>query len=409
MTQTSARPGHPPRWALAALLAALATLGPFSIDTYLPSFPAMGTALAASPAGIQQTLSGYLGGYALMMLFHGALSDAFGRRPVILVSLFVYLVASLACALATTLPQLVLWRVVQGLSAGAGMVVGRAMIRDVFEGSAAQKLMAMVTMIFGLAPAVAPIVGGWLHQAFGWRSHFFFLALLAAVLIAVCWRKLPETLPAAQRQRFAVAPLAAAYRRVGANGRFLLLSTAIALNFCGFFVYVVSAPAFIYGILGLGETQFAWLFVPGISGVVLGAWLSGRLAGRVSPRATVRIGYTIMFAAVAVNVAGNLLFAPAVPWAVLPVMGYTVGMSLAMPSVSLIALDLFPHNRGMASSLQGFEHSAATAILAGAVAPIVSGSGLAMAIGAVCMLVAGWVCWMAYLSVEARRHTGGRA
>jgi DHA1 family bicyclomycin/chloramphenicol resistance-like MFS transporter len=320
----------------------------------------------------------------------------------------VFLGACAGCALATTLHQLVFWRVVQGLCAGAGMVVGRAMIRDVFEGHDAQRLMSMVTMIFGLAPAIAPVVGGVLHQAYGWRSHFVFLAIFSFVLLVVCWRRLPETLPPSQRQPFAVAPLAAAYRRVGADTRFLLLSTAVALNFCGFFVYVVSAPAFVYEILGLAETEFAWLFVPGISGVVLGAWLSGRLAGRITPRATVRIGYTIMFAAVVVNVAGNLAFTPAIPWAVLPVMFYTVGMSLAMPSVSLIGLDLFPHNRGMASSLQGFEHSAATAILAGAVAPLVAGSGLTMAIGAALMLVAGWLCWMAYLGVEAGRRKEGR-
>ncbi len=175
-------------------------LGPFSIDTYLPSFPAIGGEFDASAAGVQQTLSAYFLTFAVMTLFHGTLSDSFGRRPVILVSLVVYVAASIGCAVATDLPDLVLYRALQGLSAGAGMVVGRAIIRDSFEGHAAQRLMSLVTMIFALAPAIAPVIGGWLQGWFGWRSVFVFLALYGVILLAACLWRLPETHPPAARR-----------------------------------------------------------------------------------------------------------------------------------------------------------------------------------------------------------------
>lgn len=381
---------------LAVLLAGLAMIGPFTIDTYLPSFPALQRDLGIGVVEVQQTLSVYLFTFAFMTLFHGTLSDSFGRRPVILASLAVFTLASLGCAAATDIRELLLMRGLQGLSAGAGMVVGRAIIRDSLEGHAAQRLMSTVTMIFGLAPAIAPVIGGWLQGWFDWHAVFVFLALYGAVMWAGCYFRLPETHPAAARQPFAMRPLARNYLLLGRNPRLLLLIAAVALNFCGFFLYVVSAPAFVYGILGLGETDFAWLFVPGIAGVMFGAFLSGRAAGRLTPHQTVSIGYAIMFAAAA----GNLLFSglgtAGVPGSVLPIMAYTIGMSLAMPSITLLALDLFPRHRGLAASLQGFGQSVLTGVVAGVVSPWLSHSAFALAVGMACPLVAGWAAWTLY-------------
>jgi DHA1 family bicyclomycin/chloramphenicol resistance-like MFS transporter len=162
---------------LALLLAALATIGPFSIDTYLPSFPAIATDLHVTPLHMQQTLSVYLLGFAVMTLFHGTLSDSCGRRPIVLANLLLFALASVGCALAATFEQLLAFRGVQGLSAGAGIVVGRAIIRDTLQGHAAQRLMSLVTMLFGIAPAVAPVIGGLLHSALGRRAVLVFQAL----------------------------------------------------------------------------------------------------------------------------------------------------------------------------------------------------------------------------------------
>lgn len=379
-------------------------IGPFSIDTYLPSFPAIGRDLSVTPAQLQLTLSVYFLTFAVMTLFHGTLSDSFGRRPVILVCLVVYVAASIGCAAAPDFAQLLLFRVLQGMSAGAGMVVGRAIIRDSFEGHAAQRLMSLVTMIFGLAPAIAPVVGGWLQAWFGWQSVFLFLALYGLVLLVVCWVRLPETHPPSSRQPFAIAPLARNYLKLGSSPLLLLLSSAVALNFAGFFLYIVSAPAFVYNLLGLEATQFAWLFVPGIVGVMFGAFLSGRAAGKLSPQRTIGIAYTIMFSAAAFNLTYSALAGPALPWSVLPIMIYTVGMALAMPSITLLALEIFPRNRGMTSSLQGFIHSFLSSVSAGVISPLLSHSDITLALGMTGLLSFGSLSWMMYLRIESIEH-----
>jgi DHA1 family bicyclomycin/chloramphenicol resistance-like MFS transporter len=176
----------------------------------------------------------------------------------------------------------------------------------------------------------------------------------------------------------------------------------VALNFAGFFIYILSAPAFVYDLLGLNEKQFAWLFLPGIVGVVFGAFLSGRFAGRFSAGRTVGIAYCIMISAAATNVAYSALAAPALPWSVLPIMIYTVGMALAMPSITLLALELFPRRRGMTSSFQGFIHSFLSSVSAGVISPLLSHSALTLALGMTGLLSLGWMSWMIYLRIEPR-------
>lgn len=381
---------------LAAMLAGLAMLGPFSIDTYMPSFPEIEQAFNVTPQQMQLTLSAYLATFSIMTLFHGAISDSFGRRRVILVNLAVFVAATVGCALARDFSQLLLFRALQGLAGGAGMVVGRAMIRDTFAGHEAQRMMSMVTMIFGVAPAIAPVIGGWLQAGFGWRSVFVFLTLFSALLLAGCYWRLPETLPHAARQSFAPRALTANYLKVLGNLRFGLLSTAIAFNFAGFFLYISSAPSIIYRLLHLNESQFGWLFIPATSGVIVGAFLSGRLAGKLTPRRTLRIAYAIMFTAAACSVAYHHWFPPALPWTVLPVMMYTVGMALATPNLTLFVLDLFPRNRGLAASLQGFQQSLFAALIAGAVSPYVAGSGLSLAATTAVLLMSGAACAFIY-------------
>ena len=183
----------------------------------------------------------------------------------------------------------------------------------------------------------------------------------------------------------------------------LLISIAIGLNFSGFFLYIVSAPAFVYNLLGLSEHEFAWLFLPGILGVMAGAWLSGRLAGKLSTRATVKLAYVIMFIAAGANIAYCAAADPALPWSVLPVMAYAIGMALAMPSLTLLGLDLFPDNRGMAASLIGFAHSLISAIAAGVISPLLSHSDLTLAAGMAAIMGMGWLSWILHLARHGRR------
>jgi DHA1 family bicyclomycin/chloramphenicol resistance-like MFS transporter len=283
------------------------------------------------------------------------------------------------------------------------MVVGRAMIRDSREGHEAQRLMSLVMLIFSLAPGIAPILGGFLLGWFGWRSIFVFLAGYAALLLALAWWHLPETHPLPARQPFSFGRLAGNYLRQLRNPSLVCLCLALALNFSGFFVYILSAPAFVYDILGLNEREFAWLIIPGVAGIMCGAFLSGRLAGRLAPRRTIAVAYIIMFSAAAFNVAFSALAAPALPWSVLPMMIYTCGMALMMPSATLLALDLFPGARGMTSSLLGFTQSSVSAVVAAVVSPLLSHAALTLALGMTALLSLGCLAWASYSRAETRR------
>ncbi len=383
-----------PRWKLAVLLACLGMLGPFSIDTYIPAFSGIARSLGATPVQMQQTLSAYLFGFALLNLFHGALSDSLGRRPVILWGIGVFALASLGCALSQTIGQLVFFRALQGMSAGAGMVVSRAIIRDMFPPADAQRVMSQVTIYFGVAPAVAPLVGGWLFVGAGWHSIFWFLALLSALLWWAVWRTLPETLHATQRQSVQVGPLLRGYLHMATSPRFMALALASGIPFNGMFLYVLSAPVWLGDILQLQPTQFFWFFCMSVSGIMLGAWLSGRLAGRIKPKHQIRHGFVIMLATSLVNVAMNLLSTPHPFWAMLTVSIFSFGWALMVPVVTLLVLDLVPERRGMASSVQAFIGSMANGLVAGVIAPLVMHSAQALALTSLGMLGIGVFAWI---------------
>ena len=383
-----------PKWALAVLLAVLGMLGPFSIDTYLPAFAGIATALGATPVEMQQTLSAYLFGFAFMNLFHGALADSFGRRPVVLWGIALFTIASAGCALSQSIGQLVFFRAVQGLSTGAGIVVSRAVIRDMFPPAQAQQVMSQVTIYFGVAPAVAPIVGGWLFVHTGWHSIFWFLALVGAILLITNFRLLPETLHPSHRQPFNVRHLMRGYWALGSSPKFLLLALASGVPFNGMFLYVLSAPAFLGEHLKLEPTQFFWFFVLTISGIMGGAWLSGRLAGRIAPKRQIRHGFVIMFVVGIANVALNTVLAPHPAWALLPIAIFSFGWALMVPVVTLLVLDLVPERRGMASSLQAFVGSTANGVVAGVISPLVMHSALGLATASLLMMCIGLTSWM---------------
>ncbi len=404
MAPDTRRDGPPPptredtgqlRW-LTWLLGSYTMLGPFSISTYMPFFPALMVSLGATQVELQQTLSAYLAAFGFMMLLHGPLSDAFGRRPVVLAGLAVYLMASIGGALATSLGALLFFRTVQGLSVGAGGVVGRAIIRDRLAGSEAQRLLSHVTMIFGLAPAIAPVFGGWLHHWFPWQSVFVCLAIFSLIQLAASYVHLPETLPPEKRSSMRPAPLARSYGAVLKSRPFWLLSLALSANFASFFLYVAAAPTFVIHFLGLGQDQFGWLFIPAMSGVILGAYLSGKVAKRFRPTTTIRYGYLIMIAAALLNLAYSALLPPVVPWVILPLMLYTTGMSFATPSLTLLTLDLFPALRGTAASLQAFLQTMVMALISGVVSPLLAASGMKMAAGMLACVGIGYLVWLAY-------------
>ena len=382
-----------PRWALAALLACLGMVAPFSIDTYLPAFSGIASSLNASPVQMQQTLSAYLFGFAVMNLFHGALSDSLGRRPVVLWGVAVFTLASAGCALSQHIGVLIFFRALQGMAAGAGIVVSRAVIRDMFPPADAQRVMSQVTIYFGIAPAIAPLVGGFLFVHLDWHAVFWFLTAIGVALWIANHRLLPESLHPLQRQPLNLRHLMRGYVELGTSGRFLALALASGVPFNGMFLYVLSAPVFLGEHLGLLPEQFFWLFLLTIAGIMGGAFLSGRLAGHVPPKDQVRDGFLVMSTVSLLNLALNLVFEPNVWWAMVPIAVFSFGWAMMVPVVTLMVLDQAPDRRGMASSLQACIGSTASGVVAGVVAPLVMHSTLALALTSLVLMAIGAVAW----------------
>lgn len=388
---------------IAFIVAALSMLAPFTIDTYLPSFPAIAAELSATHVQMQQTMSLYLAAFAVTTLFYGPLSDAVGRRPVILGALLLYAASGVGAALAQSIGVLLFWRVVQGVAASAGMVVGRAMVRDSFHGHHAQRVMSHVMLIFAVAPAIAPIIGGVLQYSSGWRAVFWFLAMLGVALTLFAWWRTPETLAAEARHSIHPRQVAKSYAMALRHGRFMGLVSAFAISFGGFFLYITGSPVLIYDHLHLGPNDFWMQFVPMVGGLMLGSYSMSRLAGRITPRRGIVIGYLLMVVAGVGNVLQAWWLAPTPLSVLAPLVLYAYAVAFSMPNLTLLALDCFPRNRGMASSVQSFTQVAFNAVVAGVLVPLLSAQVMTLALGMLMLALAGFAIWV----WQDWHHSGG--
>ncbi len=378
------------------MLASLSMVGPFTIDAIFPAFEAMSRDLSVDMVAMQQTISVYLATFALASLFHGSLSDAVGRKPVIVVGSLLFAVTSAVAALAPTMPMLLAARALQGLVAGAGMIVGRTMVRDLFDGVHAQRFMSHISFVFAVAPALAPIAGGWILGWSSWRTIFWVLAAYGVALILLTTLLLPETHPPEARVPFSPGPLLRAFRAAATDRAVLRMSAAIALNFAALFLYISSAPAIIVDHLGLGAQDFGVLFLPIVAAMMLGSFVTGRLVGRIRSGAFVLTGFLISLSGAAYAVGFHLLAPGPSLWGVLvPVAVGALGVSLVFPILTTDLLDLRPRERGSVSSFQAFSSTCLNAVVAGVVSPLVSASLLVLgAVAGVFTLVAfslwGW-------------------
>jgi DHA1 family bicyclomycin/chloramphenicol resistance-like MFS transporter len=254
-------------------------------------------------------------------------------------------------------------------------------------------MMAFVSMVFGLAPAIAPILGGWMQAAFGWRSIFWFIASFTFLLLLVCLRLLPESLERSRRHAFHPSVILTNYWQVGGHVRFLLLCVGNALTFCGVSIYIGSASPFVYSMLHLSSREFAWLFIPLIGGMTFGSMLSTRASHRLSPKVIIGIGYAVMLTGAVANVAYNSLFAAAIPWAVLPIFFYCVGMSFGAPAMSMRMLEMFPRTRGLVSSLMSFVFMTIFTVISGVICPLIFDSALHLAEAVLVGVVLSAIFW----------------
>lgn len=368
-------------------------IGPFTIDTYLPSFPAIEADFGVSRALLSQSLGFYLIAYAVSSLLLGPLADRLGRRRVILGSLLLYLAGSLGCALANDFSTFLLFRLLQGVASGGGTVAGRAMIRDLFNPQDAQKAMSRVMMLFAMAPAVAPVIGGWLHDAFGWHSVFLFLSLYSGLVFLVVLLRIPETLAPEQRQSFHPIHVAQVYGRTLTHHRFQSLVFIVACYFGGMFLYIAGAPSVIFDFLHLQVDDFAILFVPLVTGMISGSWISGNLAHRWPAERVVKLALLMMTIGTLLNSAQALWLEPHIVTAIAPLVVYTLGIGMAMPAMTVLSLDCFPKNRGSASAMQGFVQMAGNALISSVAVPLLILQPVYLALGQTLLITIALLLW----------------
>jgi DHA1 family bicyclomycin/chloramphenicol resistance-like MFS transporter len=238
------------------------------------------------------------------------------------------------------------------------------------------------------------MIGGVLFAHLGWHSVFWFLTAVGLVLWAANFKLLPETLHVTQRQPLKVSNLMQGYWKLGLDPRFFLLALASGIPFNGMFLYVLSAPVFLGEHMALLPTQFFWFFVLTISGIMAGAFVSGRMAGRLAPKQQIKYGFSIMLSIAVINLLANALFTAHVSWAMFPVAIFSFGWAMMVPVVTLLVLDLHPDRRGMASSLQAFIGSSANGLVAGVIAPLVMHSTVGLAAASLAMLSVGLLAWV---------------
>jgi DHA1 family bicyclomycin/chloramphenicol resistance-like MFS transporter len=384
-----------PTLAITVMLASLSMISPLSIDTFLPSFPTIAEEFGITSWRVQQIITAYLLPFACFSLVHGPLSDALGRRRVVIGGLVLYTAGSLGCFLAPTFGTLLFCRVLQGLAAGIGPTVARAVVRDLFEGTNAQRLMSSMMLVFSLAPAVAPIIGGWVHVSLGWRWVFGMLVVIGGVLLATCLAFLPETHPREKRTPFKVRALIASCWRVGTGLAFFLLAVSAALAIAAVFIYIGSAPAIILEVWGLKETQFHYIFIPVVAGFMIASIASGRMAGHIGRVTQLRIGFGLLCFAGGVGVLVHNFIPGGSPILVVQVLWFcmALGAQLTYPVLSLEMIDMHPEARGAAASVQSFVALSVGAVVMGMVAPMLHGNLNALAWISLGGGIIAWAAW----------------
>jgi DHA1 family bicyclomycin/chloramphenicol resistance-like MFS transporter len=281
------------------------------------------------------------------------------------------------------------------MTAGVGVVVGRAVVRDLYQGPRAQRLMSVTTMIFSVAPAIAPIIGGWAHVSFGWRAVFAVMVLCGVVLAFSAWWRLPETHPLTARIPFNGRNLLATSITVGRHREFMLLAIAAGLNFGSISCLIGAAPMIVEGHWHLGETDYWQLFIPIISGILVGAMISGRIAGRMPSIRQALLGFAIPLGVSAVRVILHLTM-DVVPISLQQGLLFVagVGVQIAMPVLTLRMLDLFPAARGSAASMQSFVALITMGAILGAFVPIAQPQLQWLALGSLGFALSGQLCWL---------------
>jgi DHA1 family bicyclomycin/chloramphenicol resistance-like MFS transporter len=393
---------RPDTFALTALLAALTALGPLSTDMYLPSLPDIARGLSASTAEVQLTLSAYLVGFAVGQIVYGPISDRHGRKPVLLSALGLFGAAALICALSTSIEMLIGARFLQALGGSGCIMVARAIVRDLYSGNRAGRELSVMGSVMALAPVIAPLVGGLMQTAFGWRSNFATLVIVGIGGVATIWLVLPETLKHRALEPVSPASMLRSYRIVARNAAYLSYMGLATGSYAGLFAWISGASFVLQNLYGLTPMQFGIAFSVGTLGYLIGTNLAARLVMRIGIDRTIGFGccaLAIGGLSLAASVAAGFGSAASL---VLPIAVYLVGLGMVLPQSMAGAMTPFPERAGAASALFGFVQQSMAAICGATVGALLGNSAWPVAGAVAVMGIATLLLWILTRGIRAR-------
>lgn len=378
-TSTLSAPAQTSRRGLVPLLGSLTAIGPMSIDMYLPSLPTIGKELGASTASVQLTLALFFIGLAFGQLIYGPLSDRLGRKGPLVSGLVLYVLASAGCAVAPNITTLIAFRLIQALGGCAALVVSRAIVRDLYPPREAAQVFSLMTLVMGVAPIVAPLVGGYLMAGMGWRAIFGGLVLFGLLILALAAFAIPETRDAAARRAEPASSLALDYRALFSDRRFLGFSLAGGVIQAGMFVYISASPFVFIELFKVPAESFGWIFGTNALGLIAASQVNGRLLRRRAPEGI--LGVTIFLPAFfGLCLAGLATAKLGGFWGlVLPLFGYLAALGFVFPNVTAAALADHGKRAGLAAAVMGALQFSLAAFAGSMVGRLHDGSALPMA------------------------------
>ncbi len=343
----------PGRLAMTLLLGLLVSFAPMTIDLYLPAFPIMARDLATDAESIQLTLSVYMVGFALSQTIFGPISDRFGRKPTIMIGTSIYLVASVACALATTVEQLIVFRLFQSIGAAAAPVVARAVVRDMFTREEAARMYSVVTTVVAIAPVVAPVLGGFIVVWLGWRANFWVLTGFGASAMLLVIVMLPETNRNPDPNATRIGQMLRNFATMLSNRAYLGYVLTVMGNFSGLFAYLLGASFVLVDQLGMSPTSFGLSFGAASVGFMSGAFLGSRIVRYAGVERMCLAGTS--FTAAGGALVFVLIWSDVISiWSIIvPTIVYFFGMGMSQPNIQAGAISPYPQMAGAAASLLG--------------------------------------------------------
>jgi MFS transporter, DHA1 family, multidrug resistance protein len=353
---------RPDTLGMTAMLAMLTALSPLSTDLYLPSLPAIANALGTDAARVQLTLSAYLVGYAAGQIFYGPFSDKIGRKPAVMAGLILYFLASAACAMAESIDVLIGLRFVQALGAAGPIVLGRAIVRDLYDGPRAGRELSRMGMIMGLVPALAPVLGGVLEPLFGWRSNFWATAT-GAGLLALCFLLLmPETIRERRQEPISINGILGGFRVLLEHPGYRFYVMLNTLTYSGLFSFISASSFVLQGTYGMSPLDFGISFGLTVIGYIAGTILAQRLVTSRGLDGTIRPGVWCMACAGVLMLIAMAAGGVSALEVTLPMTLYVFGVGLVMPQSNASAMMPFPDRAGAASSLLGLIQMSCSAV-----------------------------------------------